>query len=368
MKTVSAEFAAALASDTTTFCTMFYVERRDGVIFAATDLDRDVIFEDVTYLADSGYTITDIESGSDLNADNLDIQGFLQSPSITESDLRAGRWDYAFYRIFMVNYQDLTMGKMTERAGHLGEVTVKRGQFVAELRGMIDLYRKTLGRMEGAACNAIFGDSRCKKDLTGITVTGTVEGINADNLTIYDSARVEAGPAGSIAISNITSANPAVVTLATTPDPVLFEGELITIAGVLGPTALNVVTVVHSPSGTTFNLDIDTSDTAVFPTYISGGTVTPFGDDAGYFGNGKITMVTGLNADITRDVKSYVEGQITLHEPFPFTVAIGDTYSLVPGCNKSLTQCRDTWNNIVNFRGMPYLPGLDRLQQVGRRT
>jgi hypothetical protein len=46
---------------------------------------------------------------------------------------------------------------------------------------------------------------------------------------------------------------------------------------------------------------------------------------------------------------------------------VGDTFDLQPGCDKARETCRDTFSNIVNFQGEPFLAGNDRLVQVGRR-
>jgi len=40
---------------------------------------------------------------------------------------------------------------------------------------------------------------------------------------------------------------------------------------------------------------------------------------------------------------------------------VGDAYSLIPGCDKLLTTCRDKFSNVDNFRGEPHLPGMDAI-------
>jgi len=305
----------------------------------------------VWYLAASGYTRTDIETKSDLNVDNLDLQGFLVSPAITENDLLAGLWDYAAIEIFTVNYADLTMGKMIERTGHIGQVTLDRDQFTAELRGLMQAYTRSIGRIESPACNANLGDARCKIQLApagwqastvyatgdvvsaltsvvsyhrrfqcviggttgsteplwdpilgsettdgsviwvamaGFTVAGTVDSVNADALTIYDSERDEAGPTDTRAVTGVTNANPGVISYASAFDPPLTAGEAVIISGVVGPASINVVTVVLNPSTTSFELNVDTTDTIDYPAYVSGGTISRFGD-SGFFDGGVMT-------------------------------------------------------------------------------
>jgi hypothetical protein len=197
-----------------------------------------------------------------------------------------------------------------------------------------------------------------------LTVTSSITGVNADRVTLYDTARTEAGPSGGVAITGVSNANPGVVSTAT---QAFTEGELVTIAGVIGPASINAVTIVRNPTSTSFELGVDTSDTTDYPAYVSGGTVTPFGD-SGFFDGGVITFTSGLNNGLSMEVKSYVPGQITLALPVPYAVAIGDTYTMRAGCDKSLPTCRDRFFNIKNMRAWPFIPGLDKIVQVGRRN
>jgi hypothetical protein len=193
-----------------------------------------------------------------------------------------------------------------------------------------------------------------------------IEGVNADTITLYDSTRAEAGPTGGVAISGITNADPGVVTTSTPHG--FTQGQSVNLAGIVGPDSLNTLTAVRNPTVTTFELPVDTTDTAAYPIYISGGTATPVGA-SGYFDFGKFTMNSGPNTGFSREIKSYVPGQFVLQLPFPYPVTPGENYTAVAGCGKSLIEdCKNKFNNVVNFRGFPYLPGTDRIVQIGRRT
>jgi uncharacterized phage protein (TIGR02218 family) len=50
--------------------------------------------------------------------------------------------------------------------------------------------------------------------------------------------------------------------------------------------------------------------------------------------------------------------QIALISPFSKNVNLngGDTFTVYAGCNKSVTMCKDKFNNISNFYGFPYAP------------
>lgn len=79
---------------------------------------------------------------------------------------------------------------------------------------------------------------------------------------------------------------------------------------------------------------------------------------ADYFGEGTIAFTTGANAGLKPlEIKSHAaDGTITTHEAFHYGVAVGDAYTLIPGCRKRLEDCRDKWNNILNFGGFSFVP------------
>jgi len=78
---------------------------------------------------------------------------------------------------------------------------------------------------------------------------------------------------------------------------------------------------------------------------------------------GKVTFTSGANAGFAMEVKSWTNGTKTLvlSLPMPYPIAVADVFTVQPGCLKRITDCRDTYNNVVNFRGEPYVPGIDLL-------
>ena len=76
----------------------------------------------------------------------------------------------------------------------------------------------------------------------------------------------------------------------------------------------------------------------------------------GYFQQGKVTFTNGANAGQTRTVKSYVGGVITLLYPLYTAPAVGDGVTAVAGCDKTRATCTARFNNIIHFRGFPYVP------------
>ena len=125
MRSVSPSFNLHLQGDVTTLATCWKIIRTDGVIKTYTDCDKDIVFGGNTYLSIVGFTPSSIESKDDFSVDNLDVQGVLQTGYITAPDLMAGIYDYAEVEIFLVNYQDISQGRMWLKRGKLGEVRLK---------------------------------------------------------------------------------------------------------------------------------------------------------------------------------------------------------------------------------------------------
>ncbi|WAC08905.1 MAG: phage BR0599 family protein [Thermodesulfobacteriota bacterium] len=46
----------------------------------------------------------------------------------------------------------------------------------------------------------------------------------------------------------------------------------------------------------------------------------------------------------------------TLFLAMPKTIQIGDTYEAYPGCDKKVSTCEDKYDNVINFRGEPFVP------------
>lgn len=79
---------------------------------------------------------------------------------------------------------------------------------------------------------------------------------------------------------------------------------------------------------------------------------------ADYFAYGTLQFTSGANAGLKPvEVKRHeADGTLEVFEPFYYVPAIGDAYTLIPGCRKRLSDCRDKWSNVLNFGGFPNMP------------
>lgn len=275
MKTISANLQTHLDSTVTTIATCWKVTRTDSTVLGFTDHDTDIVYSSVTYYASTGFTPTSLSGRADLSVDNLEVDGVLDSSFITEDDLRNGLYDYATVEVFQINYNSIADGIIKMRKGKIGEVTINRGQFIAELRGLLQHLQQVVGEVYSVTCRADLGDSRCGVNLATYTYSGTVTDVTS-NLVFSDS---------------VVSQN----------------------------------------------------------------------DD--YYNFGLLTWLTGSNAGLSIEIRDFVSatGTFSLYEYMQNDILVGDTFEVYAGCDKKLSTCLNKFNNVLNFRGEPYVPGRDEL-------
>ncbi len=90
-------------------------------------------------------------------------------------------------------------------------------------------------------------------------------------------------------------------------------------------------------------------------------TLADLPDPDHWYDFGRLRFHTGANAGMDCEIGEQIGAAITLFAPPPAPVAVGDVVEVEAGCDKRLATCRDKFDNVENFRGEPFLPGIDRL-------
>lgn len=84
---------------------------------------------------------------------------------------------------------------------------------------------------------------------------------------------------------------------------------------------------------------------------------TAFTQPAGYFTQGVVKCLTGANAGLSQAVKIHnASGQLQTMYPWLLTPNVGDTFSVIAGCDKSVGTCTQKFNNLIHFGGQPFVP------------
>jgi uncharacterized phage protein (TIGR02218 family) len=90
-----------------------------------------------------------------------------------------------------------------------------------------------------------------------------------------------------------------------------------------------------------------------------------------WFTRGLMTWLTGANAGRKAEVRLHSKSgeavMIELWQRPAEPVVVGDTFSIVAGCDKQFATCRAKFGNVPNFRGFPHVPGNDFLLHVASR-
>lgn len=82
---------------------------------------------------------------------------------------------------------------------------------------------------------------------------------------------------------------------------------------------------------------------------------------ANAYGGGLVRWFGGVNSGLEGAIASSDGTVVTLRTEPAFAALPGDLVALIEGCDKSLATCAARFGNARNFRGEPYLPGVDLL-------
>lgn len=276
MKHLTPNFKQHLSESVTTLATCWKIIRRDKKILGFTDHDVSLNIDDTHYEAIAGFSPSTVENKSDMSTDNLDIEGQILSSYITVEDLLAGLYDYAEVTVFLVNYTEPGDGKLLLKRGHVGEVTISKNMFRAEIRGLTQHLGQTMGEVYSPTCRAHLCDKKCKIDIHTVTISASV------TKTINQKQFIA---------STLKQSN-------------------------------------------------------------------------NWFSGGTLNWKTGLNADVSMEVKTFNESRITLSLPMNKPIQVGDQFTVIAGCDKTVHCCKYKFDNMINFRGEPDVPGIDKILET----
>lgn len=280
MKTIDSGLLAHMAGTATTLAYGLVITRKDSEVYGFTSHDVTQTVDGVVLDATQGLDVTGIATSPGLGVDNCELTTLDDGTLFTPAQVIGGLWQGARFRCFRYNWANTAQSVEPLIAGTIGNVTMRDGSIVAELRGLQQFLQQSVGSVSTKTCRARLGDSRCTVDLTGFTHSGTVSGVTS-RLVFAASA-----------LSQATD----------------------------------------------------------------------------YFGEGRITWLTGNNAGIESKVKTHTNSsgaQITLMLPTPATIQTGDTFSIIAGCRLRLIEdCQTKFDNVLNFQGEPHRPGVDAITAV----
>ncbi len=332
---------------------------RWGSTIYLTDHPRDLAMGGHTYRTDSGYQFSGQASESGMAPGVMDLDGIAGLAGIDRDQIVSGVFDGARVYAFATTWLTPTEDEEPLGVAIMGKTTTKDDRYTTELMMLVDALNQTVGLSYTPGCPKTFGGQEyagCMIDLAPLTVTGTITAVTSNSVfrddtrsedpdyfgegTIAFTSGANAGlkpleiktyvGVNSKSISAITKAASAVVTVGT---HTFVVGDVVEFASVSDMPQINGLTgSITAIAATTITVNINSTG---FSAYTSGGTAT------------------------------LLAGTITLHDSFHYPVEVGDAYTLIPGCRKRQEDCRDKWNNIVNFGGDSFIPTQSTYSQVG---
>jgi len=86
----------------------------------------------------------------------------------------------------------------------------------------------------------------------------------------------------------------------------------------------------------------------------------------GWYVYGVVTWTSGLNNGRSMEVKGWTQSTQGIELLFPMhaDVQVGDTLSIVAGCDKRHDTCKNKFDNIVNRQAEDFIPGFDAIIQT----
>lgn len=180
-----------MQTDVTTIAWFWKLTLQDGEVMGFTNHDRDLVINNITYEASSGFEPTAVDTTNDMATDNLDVTGMLDSERIKTADIANGRFDFAEVEIFLCNWAKVTDPVLVLRRGTIGRISHGKNGFQAEVRGLLEAYQQAAGLAYQKQCRAQFGDNQCGLNKAAYTFTGAVTSISQDGSFSTDLAQAD---------------------------------------------------------------------------------------------------------------------------------------------------------------------------------
>ncbi len=358
------------------FVRCFLVKQRiSETVQGFTEHDKDIDQDlsdgngEITYKAAASFVPKAIVSTDTFAVDNTEVEGVIDPLAFLQSDIEAGVYDRAEVKIFFVDWTDLTLDPIKLRRGFIGEISIGEKSFKAELRGMLQRYTEEIVELFTPDCRVDLGSTRCGDRLDPPVWTAT---------TPFTVRPIRDARLGSVVKPTAFNDRHFKCTTAGTSGAMEPSWNLTldgtTSDGTVTWTTIRALTIETQVTTVTNNREFVVSYTGDAPdALLTGGLVK--------FQNRK-------NASINMEIKTWTLStkKLILFLPMPFNVDAdtdtlllledgtgnlllesgtdqllledGDTILIQAGCPKTVAACRDTFDNIFNLIGEPYVPGI----------
>lgn len=196
MKNFISSFANHLVGENTNLATFWRIIRLDNLVQGFTNHDKDINIDGIIYKANTGFNSTAFNQDNTLAVRNLEMESIISSTSISEADLIGGKYDYARVDVFICRWDSPPSSLSLNPPGHIlmvrgiiGQISMSDRRYNAEIRSFSQILQQQISTITTKECRAVFGDSKCTKNLSSLTDQLTITGITSNRQFVVNSSR-----------------------------------------------------------------------------------------------------------------------------------------------------------------------------------
>lgn len=175
MKQLSNDLKNSISNNSICLVKCYNMFLSNGEKFYFTDFSKNILYNNIEYLANNALQNDKINSNLDLDIQNNTMKGFIDNDLIKHDDILSGKFDNAELEIFLLDIK--TNEKMSIFNGFIGSISHENSIFIADIRDKSLLLEKTIGETYSPLCRCSFCDLKCGLDKKYYTITGTISEI-----------------------------------------------------------------------------------------------------------------------------------------------------------------------------------------------
>lgn len=359
MRPTTAGLKAAMSATPRTLGWLGKFVFEDGTTIRVSGTGQNIEFDDgsgdspgsQTWTKDKSFKVSQLKDRG--NGDVPD--GEIVAPTAISSnydaeDVFVGTFEGMQITLYMIDYTDPSDGSMQKGPYTVSEIQYDdRGKIASfEVRGKLQRAKQITVEEYSVSCRSNLGDTRpgfCNLPLYPDTVERSTAYSVGDYVRVSDAGDYH-NRMFRCTTAGTTSGSPVsynyTVAATTTDGTAVFTAE---------EAWVRSATVATRTSDDDFTLTLTESRSV----------------NDWFANNGIIHWATGNNAGLNTHVRAYTHStkRIRLWASPRWTVQVGDTLEIMPGCDKTASMCKTRFSNKINFRGEDMLPGTDFVNGAG---
>jgi hypothetical protein len=162
-KNITTDLLTSIRENVAKNATLLTIRRDDGTTYFLTNHDTPLVVDGLTYTNRVPFTISAIQTASQLSVDTCEVEIGVGGDIITQGDLDANLFRSGEIEISDVDWAHPEYGVLILRKGWFSRIESRRdGVAVFEVGGLLKLLDFSVGRVYQASCDADLGSRRCR--------------------------------------------------------------------------------------------------------------------------------------------------------------------------------------------------------------